>query len=165
MEVLRGAVIGAKVAEFRKRPTTEDAVQVLPFSAAELVDLGINPDIAAEAIRLTSDDEVLDLPPTCPSGSNASSWAVIPACGSQNGVMSADQGLCAAGRARHRRCPGPGGQSRERQAVHVCAEQDRRSARRAAQHRGHRGGGLARGYFQSQAVQRVQYRLLGPWQL
>jgi hypothetical protein len=61
MEVLRGAAIGAKVAEFRKRPTAEDAVQVLPFSAAELVDLGINPDIAAEAIRLTSDDRVLDL--------------------------------------------------------------------------------------------------------
>jgi hypothetical protein len=61
MEVLRGAAIGAKVAEFRKRPTTEDAVQVLPFSVPDLVALGINSDVAAEAVRLTSDDEVLDL--------------------------------------------------------------------------------------------------------
>lgn len=61
MEVLRGESIGAKVAEFRKRPATEDAVQILPFSAAELVGLGINPDVAAEAIRLTTDSEVLDL--------------------------------------------------------------------------------------------------------
>jgi hypothetical protein len=61
MEVLRGAAIGAKVAEFRKRPATEDAVQVLPFTVAELVGLGINPDVAAEAVRLSSDDEVLEL--------------------------------------------------------------------------------------------------------
>lgn len=61
MEVLRGAAIGAKVESFRRRPATEDAVQILPFSVAELVGLGIKSEVAAEAIRLTSEDEVLDL--------------------------------------------------------------------------------------------------------
>lgn len=61
MEVLRGAAIGAKVEEFRKRRPTSDAVQVLPFTAGELVGLGINPDVATEAVRLTVEDEVLDL--------------------------------------------------------------------------------------------------------
>ena len=61
MEVLRGAAIGAKVESFRSRPAAEDAVQILPFSVPELVGLGINPDVAAEAVRLTNEDDVLDL--------------------------------------------------------------------------------------------------------
>jgi hypothetical protein len=61
MEVLRTEAISSKVAEFQKRPAAEDAIQVLPFQVAELVALGINADVAAEAIRLTSDDDILDL--------------------------------------------------------------------------------------------------------
>ncbi|WP_219420241.1 UvrD-helicase domain-containing protein [Pseudonocardia nigra] len=61
MEVLRSQAIDATVAEFRKRPAVEDAVQVLPFQPAELVALGINPDVATEAVRLTTEDEILEL--------------------------------------------------------------------------------------------------------
>lgn len=61
MEVLRTRAISAKVAEFRKRPAPEDTVQVLPFRAAELVALGINADVAEEAVRLTTEDDILDL--------------------------------------------------------------------------------------------------------
>jgi hypothetical protein len=61
MEVLRTRAITAKVAEFRERPAPEDAVQVLPFRAQELVALGINADVAEEAVRLTTEDDILDL--------------------------------------------------------------------------------------------------------
>ena len=61
MEVLRGAAIGAKVEEFRSRPTVQDADPLLPFTVAELTGLGIDAEVAAEAVRLTSDDEILDL--------------------------------------------------------------------------------------------------------
>jgi hypothetical protein len=61
MEVLRGAAIGAKVEQFRSRPTVQDADPLLPFTVAELTGLGIAAEVAAEAIRLTSDDEILDL--------------------------------------------------------------------------------------------------------
>ncbi|MGA9309336.1 MAG: 3'-5' exonuclease [Pseudonocardiaceae bacterium] len=61
MEVLRAQAIQEKVAEFRQRPAREDAVQVLPFQVAELVDLGINPDVAEQAVRLTGEDDILDL--------------------------------------------------------------------------------------------------------
>lgn len=61
MEVLRARAIQQTVAEFRQRPAPEDAVQVLPFQVAELVDLGINPGVAEEAVRLTDEDDILDL--------------------------------------------------------------------------------------------------------
>ncbi|MGH3528757.1 MAG: 3'-5' exonuclease [Pseudonocardiaceae bacterium] len=61
MEVLLGRAIKEKVAQFRQRPAPEVAVQVLPFQVAELVDLGINPSVAEEAVRLTDEDDILDL--------------------------------------------------------------------------------------------------------
>ncbi|MDQ2709010.1 MAG: AAA family ATPase [Actinomycetota bacterium] len=61
MEILRTRAISAKVDQFRQRPATDDAAQVLPFRAEELAGLGINADVAAEAVRLTSEDEILDL--------------------------------------------------------------------------------------------------------
>jgi superfamily I DNA/RNA helicase len=61
MEVLRTQAISDSVERFRKRPMPEDAPRALPFQICELVGLGINADVAAEAVRLTSDDEILDL--------------------------------------------------------------------------------------------------------
>ena len=60
MEVIREQAIKDKVAEYRERPV-EDAVQVLPFTVAELVELGIKPDVAEQAVRLTDDVDILDL--------------------------------------------------------------------------------------------------------
>ena len=60
MEVIRERAIKDKVAEYRERPV-EDAVQVLPFTVAELVELGIKPDVAEQAVRLTDDVDILDL--------------------------------------------------------------------------------------------------------
>jgi len=50
MEVLQGRAITAKVAKFRQRPDPTPTAQVLPFTTAELTDLGIHPDVAAEAV-------------------------------------------------------------------------------------------------------------------
>ncbi|WP_214370456.1 UvrD-helicase domain-containing protein [Pseudonocardia sp. H11422] len=61
MEVLRTQAIQEKVAVFRERPAAVEAPQVLPFTPAELADLGINAEVAEQAVRLTSEDEILDL--------------------------------------------------------------------------------------------------------
>ena len=61
MEVLQTEAVREKVAEFRKRPVEVDAPSVLPFTVAELTDLGIDVDVAAEAVRVTSQDDVLEL--------------------------------------------------------------------------------------------------------
>ena len=61
MEILHTQAISDKVERFRQRPTAECAPRVLPFPVTELVGLGIKPEIAAQAVRLTSDDEILDL--------------------------------------------------------------------------------------------------------
>lgn len=61
MEVLHAQAIQQKVAQFQQRLAAEDAVQVLPFQVAELVDLGINSSVAEEAVRLTDEDDILDL--------------------------------------------------------------------------------------------------------
>ena len=61
MEVLRGAAIDAKVERFRAKPTVEGAGPVLPFTVAELAGLGIDVEVATQAVRLTGEDEILDL--------------------------------------------------------------------------------------------------------
>lgn len=61
MEVLHARAIQDKVAEFRQRPAPDDAVQILPFQVAELVGLGINADVAEETVRVTTEDDLLDL--------------------------------------------------------------------------------------------------------
>ncbi|MGH4013138.1 MAG: 3'-5' exonuclease [Pseudonocardiaceae bacterium] len=61
MEVLHARAIQEKVAQFRQRPVPEDVVQVLPFRVSDLVGLGINPAVADEAVRLTDEDDILDL--------------------------------------------------------------------------------------------------------
>ncbi len=61
MEVLHARAINDKVAEFRQRPAPEDAVQILPFQVTELADLGINAEVAEEAVRLTTEDDLLNL--------------------------------------------------------------------------------------------------------
>ncbi|MGD9988738.1 3'-5' exonuclease [Pseudonocardia sp.] len=66
MEVLRPKAIIKRVEEFRAKPTTPDAHQVLPFKPAELVALGINAEVAEEAVHAATDDDLLllagDLP-------------------------------------------------------------------------------------------------------
>ncbi|QJY51070.1 DEAD/DEAH box helicase [Pseudonocardia broussonetiae] len=61
MEVLRTEAVRRTVEEFRARPVAEDLPQVLPFTAEELAGLGIDAGVASEAIRLTSEEDVLDL--------------------------------------------------------------------------------------------------------
>jgi hypothetical protein len=61
MELLRTRAILDKVAEYRQRPAPEAAGQVLPFQVSELVELGINADVAEQAVRLTDEDDILDL--------------------------------------------------------------------------------------------------------
>jgi hypothetical protein len=61
IEVLRTEAIKEKVADFRQRPMKPDAPQLLPFAVAELTDLGINADVAEQAVRVSSQDELLDL--------------------------------------------------------------------------------------------------------
>ena len=61
MEVLRTAAIDARGGRFPAPTPAEDAVQILPFTPTELVQLGIGAEIAAEAVRLTTEDEVLEL--------------------------------------------------------------------------------------------------------
>ena len=60
-EVYRPVAIKAKVGEFSTRPAKNDAPQVLPFTPEELVGVGINAEVAAEAVRLTTEDDILEL--------------------------------------------------------------------------------------------------------
>jgi hypothetical protein len=50
MEVVATEAVRERVAEFRKRPVEDDAPSVLPFTVAELANLGIDADVAAEAV-------------------------------------------------------------------------------------------------------------------
>ena len=61
MEVLATEAVREKVAEFRKRPVADDLPSVLPFPVADLVALGLDAEVAAEAVRQTDQDEVLEL--------------------------------------------------------------------------------------------------------
>ena len=61
MEVTRPERIQATVEEFRHRPVTPDVPQLLPFTPAELVALGINSGVAAQAVRLIGEDGLLEL--------------------------------------------------------------------------------------------------------
>lgn len=61
MEVLHTQAIEQKVEQFRQKPVEPQAQQVLPFKSAELVELGINDGVAEQAVRLTDEDQILDL--------------------------------------------------------------------------------------------------------
>jgi superfamily I DNA/RNA helicase len=66
MELIAEQTIARTVQEFRDKPRPADAPQVLPYTAAELIELGIREDVAAQAVRLSIEDELLafveDLP-------------------------------------------------------------------------------------------------------
>ncbi|MFC5136989.1 3'-5' exonuclease [Actinomycetospora rhizophila] len=61
MEVYRPSAVEKTVDTFRTRPTLLDSPQVLPFTPEELIEVGINAEVAAEAVRLTSEDDILSL--------------------------------------------------------------------------------------------------------
>jgi len=61
MELIAEQTIQRTVQDFREKPQTADAHQVLPYAANDLVDLGIRTDIAEQAVRLSSEDELLTL--------------------------------------------------------------------------------------------------------
>jgi hypothetical protein len=61
MELIAEQTIQRAVKEFREKPRTADAPQVLPYTVTELVDLGIREDVAEQAVRLSSEGELLDL--------------------------------------------------------------------------------------------------------
>jgi hypothetical protein len=61
MELIPEQAIQRTVQEFRDKPRQVDAPQILPFAVAELVALGIHDDIAEEAVKATTEDELLDL--------------------------------------------------------------------------------------------------------
>jgi hypothetical protein len=61
MEILRPTAITQRVEDFKAKPAKPDAPRVLPFKPAELAELGINAEVAEEAIRATSDDDLLTL--------------------------------------------------------------------------------------------------------
>lgn len=61
MEVYRPSAVEKTVETFRARPTVLEAPQVLPFTPEELMGVGINAEVAAEAVRLTGDDDILRL--------------------------------------------------------------------------------------------------------
>jgi hypothetical protein len=61
MEVLATEAVREKVADFRKRAVPDDLPSVLPFPVADLVALGLEAEVAAEAVRQTDQDAVLEL--------------------------------------------------------------------------------------------------------
>ncbi len=61
MEVYRPSAVEQTVGIFRTRAAEPTAPQVLPFTPEELVGVGINAEVAAEAVRLTSEDDILAL--------------------------------------------------------------------------------------------------------
>ncbi|WP_433802556.1 3'-5' exonuclease [Actinomycetospora sp. CA-084318] len=60
-ELYRPAAISKKVGDFKTRPVRTDSPQVLPFTPDELIGVGINAEVAAEAVRLTTEDDILEL--------------------------------------------------------------------------------------------------------
>ena len=67
MEITRPVAIQATVGEFRRRPVEAEAPRILPFSPDELIGLGVNADVAAEAVRLTDEDDILRLAADLPA--------------------------------------------------------------------------------------------------
>jgi superfamily I DNA/RNA helicase len=61
LELIDEPAIVADVELSRRRPRSADAQQKLPYGVTELVDLGIREDIAVEAVRVSTDDELLAL--------------------------------------------------------------------------------------------------------
>src|SRR4051812_24007304 len=61
MELIAEAAIQRAVETSRERPRAEEAPPLLPFSVDELVGVGILRDIAVEAIRVASEDDLLEL--------------------------------------------------------------------------------------------------------
>ena len=61
MEIIQEASIQRAIEQVRDKPRPDDAHQVLPYSSAELVELGVRPDVAGQAVRISTDDELLAL--------------------------------------------------------------------------------------------------------
>jgi UvrD-like helicase C-terminal domain/AAA domain len=61
MELIAEQTIQRAVQEFSQKPQTSDAPQVLPYAASDLVELGIRKDVAEQAVRLSSESELLEL--------------------------------------------------------------------------------------------------------
>ncbi|MCU1614229.1 MAG: putative helicase [Frankiales bacterium] len=61
MELIAEEAIQRTVKEFRDRPRALDQAQILPFTPDELVGVGIRDDIAEQAVRVVSEDELLTL--------------------------------------------------------------------------------------------------------
>lgn len=61
MELIAEEAIRRTVQEFRERPRPVDDPQVLPFTLDELVEVGIRDDVAEQAVRVVSEDELLAL--------------------------------------------------------------------------------------------------------
>lgn len=61
MEIVAERAISVAVQELRAKPGPVDAPQLLPYSTAELTAVGIRPDVAEQAVRLSSEDSLLTL--------------------------------------------------------------------------------------------------------
>jgi superfamily I DNA/RNA helicase len=61
MEVYTPSFVAETVTDFRHRPATPDAPQILPFTVDELTDLGIEAQVAGEAVKVTDEDSLLEL--------------------------------------------------------------------------------------------------------
>jgi hypothetical protein len=61
MELIAEQTIQRTVQEFRDKPRPVDALQVLPYDVSDLVGLGMREDVAEQAVRLSSQDELLSL--------------------------------------------------------------------------------------------------------
>ncbi|MDN5914714.1 MAG: AAA family ATPase [Pseudonocardia sp.] len=61
MEVYTPSSVTEMVIDFRHRPAKADAPQILPFAVDELTDLGIEAQVAGEAVRVTDEDSLLEL--------------------------------------------------------------------------------------------------------
>ena len=61
MEVLATQAVRDRVDDFRKRPVADDTPCVLPYPVADLVALGLDADVSAEAVRQTDQDAVMEL--------------------------------------------------------------------------------------------------------
>ncbi len=61
MELIAEDTIQRTVQQFRAKARPVELSQVLPFAVTELVEIGIRPDVAEQAVRLTSEDELIAL--------------------------------------------------------------------------------------------------------
>ena len=67
MEAIHREAVTARTETLRHAPAPDRADPVLPFTEAELLDIGIDPDVAREAVRVTAQDVLLDLAADLPT--------------------------------------------------------------------------------------------------